>query len=108
MYFLHPEDRKTKELFAGVTTRTLWGEKMLLSLVDLPARSVVPLHSHPHEQVGIVLAGELTFTVGGETKTLLPGDLYVIPGGVEHSVVAGSEPARALDVFSPVREEYKY
>ncbi|GIV76097.1 cupin domain-containing protein [Litorilinea aerophila] len=108
MYFFTPEERESKELFAGITARTFWGEKMLLSLVDLPAHSVVPPHSHPHEQAGIVLEGELTFTVGGETRTLRPGDMYVIPGGVEHTVVAGDQDARALDVFSPVREDYKY
>jgi quercetin dioxygenase-like cupin family protein len=108
MYFHDVETRLAKTLFADITARTFWGDQMLLSVVELPPHSVVPPHSHPHEQAGIVLEGELTFTVGGETKTLKPGDLYIIPGGVEHTVVAGSMPGRALDVFSPVREDYKY
>lgn len=108
MYFYSPDERATKTLFGDFTARTFWGEKMLISLVDLPAGSVVPLHSHPHEQVGIMLEGEATFTVGGETRTLKPGDIYIIPGGVEHTVTTGPQDAKALDVFSPVREEYKY
>jgi quercetin dioxygenase-like cupin family protein len=108
MYFCNLDERTRKELFSGITARTFWGEKMLLSMVDLPAHSVVPLHSHPHEQAGIVTKGQLTFTIGGETKTLHPGDLYIIPGGVEHMVVAGDESAQALDIFSPLREDYKY
>lgn len=108
MYFYSAQDRTAKTLAPGVVARTMWGDKMLMSLVDLAAHSVVPLHSHPHEQVGIVIKGELTFTIGGETKTLHAGDLWVIPGGVEHMVVTGSEDAQALDVFSPVREEYKF
>ncbi|MEX1018221.1 MAG: cupin domain-containing protein [Litorilinea sp.] len=108
MYFLSPEDRDPKTLFGAVTARTMWGEKMLLSLVELPAHSVVPMHSHPHEQVGIVLEGNPTFIVGGEERTLKPGDMYVIPGGVEHSVLAGDSDGKALDVFSPVREDYQY
>ena len=108
MYFHHPDDREVKDLFAGVTARTFWGEKMLIAIVDLAPNSVVPLHQHPHEQVGIVLAGEATFTVAGETRVLKPGDVYVIPGNVEHTVAMGSEGARCMDVFSPVREEYKY
>jgi quercetin dioxygenase-like cupin family protein len=107
MVFYSPDDRPAKTLAAGIVARTVWGEKMLMAYVDLAAHSVVPLHSHPHEQVGIVLQGELTLTVGGETKTLRAGDLYVIPGGVGHMVVTGAEDARALDIFSPVREEYK-
>lgn len=108
MYFMSPGERDPKTLFGAVTTRTFWGEKMLLSLVELPAGAVVPLHSHPHEQAGIVLEGELTFTVGGETRTLYPGDMWMIPGGVEHSAVAGDQPTKALDIFSPVREDYMY
>ncbi|MDI9547351.1 MAG: cupin domain-containing protein [Chloroflexota bacterium] len=108
MYFFSPAERERKELFGGVNARTFWGEHMLLAVVDIPANGVIPPHSHPHEQAGMVVAGELTFTVDGETRTLRAGDVYVIPGGVEHSVVAGDAPAQALDVFSPVREEYKY
>lgn len=108
MYFMSPSEREPKALFGTVTARTFWGERMLMSVVDLPAGAVVPPHSHPHEQAGVVLEGELTFTVGGETRTLQPGDMWIIPGGVEHSVVAGDQPARALDIFSPVREDYKY
>ncbi len=107
-YFTAVDERQSKELFNGIMMRTFWGEHMLLAKVDVPAHGVVPPHSHPHEQLGMVLAGELTFTVGEETRTLAAGDVYVIPGGVEHSAVAGDEPAQALDVFSPVREEYKY
>lgn len=107
-YFYSPDERAAKTLFGNVTAKTFWGDKMLLSIVDLPAGSVVPLHSHPHEQVGIMLEGEATFTVGSETRTLKAGDIWVIPGGVEHTVVTGDRPAKALDIFSPVREEYQY
>ena len=53
-------------------------------------RSVVDEHSHPHEQMGMLLEGRLEFTVGGVTRLLGPGDIWCIPGGVVHSV-------RALD-----------
>lgn len=107
-YFHSTADRAAKTLFGDITAKTFWGEKVLLSVVDLPANSVVPMHSHPHEQAGIMLEGEATFTVGGETRTLKPGDMWIIPGGVEHTVVAGPQDAKALDIFSPVREDYKY
>jgi quercetin dioxygenase-like cupin family protein len=108
MYFYSPEERESKTIFANITARTFWGEKMMISLVDLPANSVVPMHSHPHEQVGMMIQGEATFTVGGETRLLKTGDVWIIPGDVEHMVVTGDAPALALDVFSPVRERYKY
>jgi quercetin dioxygenase-like cupin family protein len=107
-HFYDPEDRKTKELLAGVQARTFWGENLMLAVVDLDAHAIIPDHSHPHEQGGIVLEGEMLFIIAGETRRLKPGDLYIIPGGAHHSVAVGSQPARVLDIFSPVREEYKY
>ncbi len=107
-YFYSPDERASKTLFDDISARTFWGEKMLLSLVDLPAHSVVPMHSHPHEQLGYLVKGEVTFTIGGEKRLLKVGDIWVIPGGVEHMVETGDVDSLAIDVFSPVREDYKY
>jgi quercetin dioxygenase-like cupin family protein len=80
---------------------------MMLSVVELAAHSVVEEHSHPHEQVGMLLEGEAVFWIGGEEKTLRAGDVYQIPGGVPHRVVTLDRPARAFDIFCPPREEYR-
>lgn len=93
-------------IFPGVTIQTCAGEQMLLSHVYLEPHSVVEEHSHPHEQVGMVLEGKATFWIGDEEKTLQAGDFYVIPGNVRHRVVAHEQPVRALDIFHPVRREY--
>ena len=108
MAVYNPAERTPKELFPGAVARTFWGEKVLLSYLDLAPGCFVPLHSHPHEQAGIVLEGELDFTIGGERSIVKSGELFIIPGGVEHSVQVGEAPARVLDIFSPVREEYKW
>ncbi len=106
--FCDLENRAFKDLLPGIHARTFWGERILMALVDLDANAVIPNHSHPHEQGGIVVKGELEFTVAGEIKKVKPGDMYIIPGGVGHSEVGGPEPAQVLDIFAPVREEYKY
>ena len=64
--------------------KTAAADKMMLSYVTLQPGSTVEKHSHPHEQVGILVQGEATFFVGEETRKLKPGDMYRIPGGVEH------------------------
>ena len=107
-YFCDLENREAKEAAPGVHIRTFWGNKMLLSIVDLAPNVVVPAHSHPHEQAGAVISGELEMTINGETRWLKPGDTYIIPGGVEHGARTGDTPARALDMFSPVRADYQY
>jgi quercetin dioxygenase-like cupin family protein len=108
MYYYHTHDREPKELVPGVIARTFWGEKMLAAVVELNPNTELPMHSHPHEQVGIVIGGQIQFNIAGEIKTLKPGDVYVIPGGVEHGAKTFDDPVQVMDVFNPVREEYKY
>jgi len=108
MYFFHPQERVVKEIFPAIRARTFWGEKVMLALVDLDAGSFLPNHNHPHEQGGIVIKGELEFTIHGETRMLHPGDVYMIPGNIEHSVRVGEQDAQVLDIFSPIREDLKY
>ncbi len=106
-HFPTPEECGRHTIFPGVTILTAAGDRMMMSLVDLAPHSVVEEHEHPHEQVGMLLAGRATFYIGDEQKTLGPGDFYRIPGGVRHRVVVHDGPAKALDIFCPVREEYR-
>jgi len=105
-YFPTPDEMGRHTIFPGVQIRTCAADKLMLSYVDLEPRSVVDEHSHPHEQVGMVIQGQVVFTIGGESKTLGPGAMFRIPGGVPHSVVTLDEPAKVLDIFTPIREEY--
>ena len=108
MYCHDPEDRVAKELITGVNAKTFWGEQMLAAVVDFDAHAQIPRHSHPHEQLGIVIEGKIEFIVADDKKILGPGEVYVIPGDVEHEARTFDHPVKVLDVFSPVREEYKY
>jgi quercetin dioxygenase-like cupin family protein len=105
--FIRFEDLGSFGLADGVAGRPLFGEGAMLNLIELEPGSVVPLHSHPHEQLGIVLRGMQALVVDGATHELGPLDGYVLPGGVEHSAHCGPDGALVLDVFSPVREDYR-
>lgn len=106
-YFLSRSDTSHHEIFRGVHIFTAAGDRMMLSLIEFQPGAVVEPHSHPHEQMGMLLEGELTFTIGGQTRTLKPGEMWRIPGGVVHSAVAGEHAVKALDVFHPVRDDYR-
>jgi quercetin dioxygenase-like cupin family protein len=108
MYFFDPPHRESKELLPGIIARTFWGEKMLAAVVDLDPNTELPMHDHPHEQLGIVIDGEIELSIGGKAQLLKPGDIYIIPGGVRHGAKTFDQPVKVMDVFSPVREEYKY
>ena len=92
---------------AGSWRKTItWGERTLVSEVTFERGGIVPMHSHPHEQTGYVVSGAIEFTLGDRTVVLRTGEGYLIPGNVPHGCLA-LEASVAVDVFSPVREEYK-
>jgi quercetin dioxygenase-like cupin family protein len=106
-YFINPDALPGKVLAPGVELHVTWGQHLMLSFVRLEAGSVVPPHSHPHEQGGVCLEGSMEFTIGVETRVVQRGEGWMIPGGVTHSVRALDNGAVALDIFYPHREDYK-
>ena len=107
MPFFEIEHQPEKQIFDGVKIRTVYGEKIMMSFVHFAPHSVVPSHSHPHEQMGMVLEGTFELVISGEGRQLEKGDTYLIPSGIVHSARSFDQPAIALDIFSPPREEYK-
>ena len=105
-YFPTPEEHSQHTIFPGVNIHTCGTDRLTLSVVELAANSVVEEHAHPHDQIGFLISGRLHFFIGDEDKILGPGDTWCIPGGVQHKVITLDEPARAIDVFTPRREEY--
>ena len=106
-YFVAAGEVEPRTLFPGVTIRPTAGDRMMLSLVTFEPGSDVPEHSHPHEQMGMMISGRLEFHIGGVSRTLEVGDIWRIPGNVPHRVRAIGGPAVALDVFHPVRDDYR-
>ena len=95
------------EALPGLVRRTL-GQTGDMMVVEFRSEAgvEVPLHSHPNQQVGYVVSGEIAITIGGQTWTCKPGDSYSIPGGVEHGALFPVESV-VIDVFSPPREDYQ-
>jgi quercetin dioxygenase-like cupin family protein len=90
----------------GIRARTVEGDQVTLAIVELDADAQVPEHTHPAEQNGMVIRGEMRFRVGGEERVLGPGGTWRILGGVPHSATAGPEGAEVIDVFSPIRTDW--
>jgi quercetin dioxygenase-like cupin family protein len=106
-FFPTPAECGHHTIFGNIPITTYAGDRMQMSLVEMPPGGVIDWHSHANEQMGMVVAGRAVFHIGGEEKTLAPGDFYLMPGGVSHKVVALDEPFKALDFFHPVRDEYR-
>ncbi|WP_420320221.1 cupin domain-containing protein [Flagellimonas sp.] len=100
------KDIYSKEIMPGYHGKMIHGETMTWAFWDVEQNAEVPEHHHMHEQIMHVFEGEFEFTLGGNTKVYVPGDVVIIPSNVPHSGKALT-PCKLMDVFSPVREEYR-
>jgi quercetin dioxygenase-like cupin family protein len=90
----------------GVQMNIMTGGAMMASWVRIQPGAGVPTHTHPHEQIGLVVEGTIEMTIGDDTRTLGVGHAYTIPGHHPHSAVGGPNGCVVLDIFSPPRAEY--
>jgi quercetin dioxygenase-like cupin family protein len=104
--FSAPSTRGYKKALPGILMKTLvFGKRTLLTEFRMEKGSVLPLHSHRHEQTGYLAKGRIKLTIGKTSKTIRPGGSWCIPGGVMHGATIHAD-AVAVEVFSPVRKEY--
>jgi quercetin dioxygenase-like cupin family protein len=89
--------------FPGVTRRTNHTEKATVSAYAFEPGAEFPIHTHPEEQITVVLTGTVVFTVEGAEHALGPGETYVVLPDLEHGLRAGPEGARFLAVVVPRR-----
>jgi quercetin dioxygenase-like cupin family protein len=95
-----------RRIWEGITARGVHGERLTLAVVELEPGAIAEEHSHPHEQLGIVLRGSLLFRVADDERDLGPGETWQIPSNTPHRAVAGADGATVLDVFAPPRSEW--
>lgn len=104
--FYKKNDSGYKEQIPGLDLKTLvHGEKTSFTEMKLKKGTLVPMHSHHHEQTGYLIKGKLQFNIDGEEITAEPGDCWNIAGNIRHSAEALEE-CIILEVFAPVREDY--
>ena len=102
--FVRVEELDPLFVLPGLEFRPVTTESVMTNFVTFEPEAVAPDHHHDEQQIAIVLGGELTFTVGAETRVMHAGDCVVIPPNVEHGGFAGTHGCQVLDVFTPPRE----
>ena len=100
------EDASSVPAYENLTRRVLaHNDKLMLVEHTMEEGSVFPRHSHPHEQLAYLVSGHIRVQAGDQTFEARSGDSFVLRGGVEHQVTA-LQRSVALDIFTPVREDY--
>ncbi|MFW9799468.1 MAG: cupin domain-containing protein [Candidatus Thorarchaeota archaeon] len=89
---------RVKHSMRGVEGWLAQGTGFQIAFFEIESTARVPPHSHA-AQFGIVIEGELTLTIGDETRVYKRGDTYTIPEGIVHHAVPNSF-VLAMDFFA--------
>ena len=100
------KDINPKEVVPGITGHYAHGDNLTFGYVEVKRGSILPEHHHMHEQLTYILEGQLDMIIGGVACPLKAGMYHVIPSNTPHSATAPVD-CKVIDVFSPVREDYK-
>jgi quercetin dioxygenase-like cupin family protein len=91
----------------GVHMRAIFGDQLMLNIVELAPGAALPLHSHPQEQLGLVLQGTLILECDGVEHRIEEMQAYVVPSDVPHAGTGGPSGCIVADAFTPVREDFR-
>ena len=103
--FLNLERVPEEKVTDRITRRIVTGEKEMIAFWKMKAGAHAGAHQHPHEQISWMLSGKMEFRLGSEKRTCGPGDIVVIPSGVEHEAWF-PEDTEVIDIWSPPREDF--
>ncbi|MBC7280070.1 cupin domain-containing protein [Hoeflea sp.] len=93
----------------GVSRTAFRGDNALMVMNWLEPGMEKKPHSHPFEQLAYVVSGRVRFEIGDDVVEVGAGEVVRIPPDVIHCGEAiGGEVALNLDVFAPVREDYRH
>ena len=107
MSFFKWDDVPTVELAPNVKRKIVHLENVMLVYIEVGPGAEVPVHQHPHEQIGYVLKGQAEFVLGDETRVIGAGEGYVVPANLKHGGAGpATEPCVLLDIFSPIRDDF--
>jgi quercetin dioxygenase-like cupin family protein len=94
-----------EQLTENIRRQMISGSKEMLVRWEFTRGAVAARHSHPHEQIVVMVHGKLRLIVG-ETETIMKSDdIVVIPPNTPHEAHA-LEDSVVIDIFSPPREDF--
>jgi len=93
-------------LVEGSNSHLVRGSNVMLSFLTMKAGSVFELHSHPQEQIMVVLEGYCDEVIEDKVYRVGPGDVLRLPPHVRHGAFLRDVDCKALDIFAPARADY--
>lgn len=105
--FQYFKDIPVKEIAPGFFSQLIHTENNTINFVKIKAGCSIPVHQHIHHQCAFALDGKFELVVNGDPQILEPGARFaVVPSNVPHGGRAITD-CVLLDIFSPIREDYR-
>lgn len=101
------DDVPLTELVPGSLSHLVQGENVTISFLTMKSGSTFELHSHPEEQIMIVVDGYCDEIIEGKIYRVEEGDVIFLPSGTEHGAFIRDVDCKAIDIFSPPRDDYR-
>lgn len=93
----------------GVNRAGFRGQDVLMVMNWLDPGMQTNPHSHPCEQIVYVVQGKMRFVIEGEEIEVAQGGMVRIPPNAVHfGEPIGDEQVLNLDVFAPIRDDYRH
>jgi quercetin dioxygenase-like cupin family protein len=102
--YVSVDDITPVEFLPGLGFRPVLGQRAMTNFVSFAPGAEAPRHVHEEEQIVIILEGELHFDLDGDVRTMLKGDVAVIPAWVPHGAWTTGSHCLEVDVFCPPRQ----
>jgi quercetin dioxygenase-like cupin family protein len=99
-------DVPAQRIADGIARQMIVGQRLMICRLTLPPHVVTPAHSHPHEQMTLIEKGRVRFTIGGQTREAVAGDVLHVPPNVVHGATMLDEEVVLIDIFTPIREDF--
>jgi len=90
----------------GIERQMVVGQNLMICRFRFAPLLVTPEHTHPHEQMSLVVSGRVRFFVEGEERIASPGDVLHFPANCLHGATMMDEEVVLIDIFTPVREDF--
>jgi len=103
--FTRWEEIPEQKVNEKISRKIVSGNRVMMVLWQMKAGALAALHKHPNEQIAYVVSGQMELRFRDQKKTCRPGDLCVIPQGVEHEAWFPQD-CTVIDIFSPPREDF--
>lgn len=95
-----------EQVAEGIERQMVVGQNVMVCRFRFAPRVVTAQHTHPHEQVTLVVQGRVQFFIEGAEHIVSAGDVLHFPPHNRHGATMLDEEVVLIDIFSPIREDF--